>query len=115
MEGQDGQSSRRSLGFLIARALCFYAVPASVTERPDSLLSTHEAPTIDVHHTPGHDGGPPWTRHKQSRDEWRRPRQVDREYYGSYSERRTVCRTTYRTYFDDYSGEYVCRSIRVCD
>ena len=66
-----------------------------------------------VHHKPGHHGGQPWLQRNQTRDEWRE----DRWDYGGYYGRDrpyTVCRTTYRTYFDPYTGEYVERPVRVC-
>jgi hypothetical protein len=111
----EGKSSMRALGLLIASALCCGAVTASA----GPLVSTHvqgsQGVLTDVHHKPGHYGGPPWTRGNRDRDEWRASRRDDREFSSRYSERRSSCRTVYRTYFDDYSGEYVRRSARVCD
>lgn len=104
----------RATGALIAGALCLWAGAASATSFGSSLLSEPGAPLIGVHHKPGHAGGPPWMRGRQG-GEWR----AERRYGGAYStrtfERRTVCRTVYRSYYDAYTGEYVRRSVRVCD
>ena len=104
---------RFSLLMAVAAAgFCANAAIASPLFANESSLSA-EAPLIGVHHKPGHHGGPPWMQRNQTRDEWRE----DRWDYGGYYGRDrpyTVCRTTYRTYFDPYTGEYVQRPVRVC-
>ena len=96
----------RALGILVAGTLCLGAVTASAAPLGAQLLPEREAPLVQIHHKPGHKGGPPWAR----RDSWN-----DRGYATRTTERRTYCRTTLRTYYDDYMGEYVRRSVRVCD
>lgn len=70
------------------------------------------SPALAIHHKPGHQGGPPWMRG--------RPREMesfedDRRYYEARPRyRRQVCRTSYRTVFDRYSGEYISRPFRSC-
>ena len=105
----------RFLGFVIASVLCCCAATASAGPLVSSNLQDDPGVLIDVHHKPGHHGGPPWMRGNRDRDEWHAGRRYDREFSSRYSERRSSCRTVYRTYFDDYSGEYVRRSARVCD
>ena len=76
-----------------------------------------------VHHKPGHHGGPPWARRNQERDDWRYSR--GREYwryarerddwrYTRAPERVPICRTTYRTEFDPFEGDYVSRPVQIC-
>lgn len=96
----------RVLGILVAGLSCVGAVNASAAPIGAQLLPEHEAPVVQIHHKPGHKGGPPWTR----QGNWN-----DRGYATRSIERRTYCRTTLRTYYDDYRGEYVRRSVRVCD
>jgi len=104
----------RAAGVLFASALCLYTGAASAASFGSSLLLEPGTPLIEVHHKPGHAGGPPWMRGRQDRDEWRESRDYDRGYSSRYSERRTTCRTVYRSYYDAYAGEYVRRSARVC-
>lgn len=105
----------RTAGIVIASALCFCAGTALAAPLANNLLSESGDPLVEIHHKPGHAGGPPWMRGRQGRDEWRGSRGYDRGYSSRYIERRTACRTVYRTYFDAYSGEYVRRSARICD
>jgi len=95
----------RALGILAAGALCFGVATASAAPFGGQLLSEHEAPLVQIHHKPGHRGGPPWTRQSNR----------NRGYATRTIERRTFCRTTLRTYYDEFTGEYVRRSVRVCD
>jgi hypothetical protein len=111
----NGKSSMRTFGFLIAGAVCCGAVTASAGPLADTSVQDDPGVLIDVHHKPGHHGGPPWMRDNRDSGEWRASRRYDREFPSQYGERRSSCRTVYRTYFDDYSGEYVRRSARVCD
>jgi hypothetical protein len=105
----------RATGVLFASALCLCAGAALATPLAKGVLSAPGTPLIEVHHKPGHAGGPPWMRGRQDRNEGRADRQYDRGYSNHYSERRTACRTVYRSYYDAYAGEYLRRSARVCD
>jgi len=100
---------------LIAGALCWGIAPVAAAPLTIQLLAAEGLPLIAIHHKPGHEGGPPWKRHKEGRYEEREYRQYDQHYSTRYSAPRSVCRTTERTSFDDYTGEYVRRSVRVCD
>jgi hypothetical protein len=75
------------------------------------------APAFLVHHKPGHHGGPPWARgrerHSDSFEDGRR--YDERRYYEARPRyQRQVCRTSYRTVFDRYTGEYISRPFRTC-
>ena len=72
-----------------------------------SLPDAGAVEAIPIHHKPGHHGGPPWLRGDRDRGDWRDGRYDERSY--------TVCRNTYRTYYDPYYGEYVRRRVRICD
>jgi hypothetical protein len=100
---------------LIAGALWWGIAPAAAASFSGQPLAAEGLPLIAIHHKPGHEGGPPWKRHKQGRYEEREYRQYDQRYSTRYNAPRSVCRTTERTYFDDYTGEHVRRSVRVCD
>jgi len=96
----------RALGILVAGAMCYGAASASAAPFGGQSLSATDVPLVQIHHKPGHKGGPPWAR-KGNRN--------TRGYATRIIERREVCRTTLRTYYDDYTGEYIRRSVRVCD
>lgn len=104
----------RVTAFLIASGLCVCAAAASAGQIAGHEMTT-EAPLVHVHHKPGHAGGPPWTRRNQSRDDWRAERRYERGFSNSYTERRPACRTVYRTYLDEFTGDYIRRPVRVCD
>lgn len=107
----------RVLVLQVGIALCFSAATASANPLMPSGGSQlmQGTPLVDVHHKPGHGGGPPWKRKNHSQDDWRAGHHYERDFSSTYvEERRTPCRTTYRSYFDDYTGEYVRRSVRVC-
>lgn len=91
---------------LVAGALCAGAVTASAAPMGAQLPPEHETPLVQIHHKPGHKGGPPWAR-QDSRS--------SRGYATRTMERRTICRTTLRTYYDEYIGQYVRRSVRTCE
>lgn len=80
-----------------------------------------------VHHKPGHQGGPPWTRGRGRGDDRGYDRGFDRgdyrgfergERYG-FSERTetrrvTRCVTRYEERYDRYRDAYVRRPVEVC-
>ena len=63
------------------------------------------APAFErIHHKPGHQGGPPWTR---GRDD-------DRRSYTPERVTRRVCETRMQRVYDPYEDEYVRRETQVC-
>ena len=94
------------LRILIASALVLGATTAwgSPMVR-NSPVDAATARVTEIHHKPGHRGGPPWARQRERQPEilYERP-----------GTRRQFCRTTYETVFDRYAGEYVNRPVRSC-
>lgn len=67
-----------------------------------------------VHHKPGHEGGPPWTRGRNARgydDDAPRGYRSSR-YDDGYGRR---CTTQIRRSTDPYTGDRVTREVRICD
>ncbi|MBJ6127869.1 hypothetical protein [Microvirga splendida] len=100
----------RRFTIILAGILCASAGAASAGPRMEGPIAA-PAPLVEIHHKPGHKGGPPWMRKNQSRDAWRAETQTRR----TYTERRSDCRTTTRTEYDSYTDEYIRRTVRVCD
>lgn len=64
------------------------------------------APGVEnIHHKPGHRGGPPWTRQGLERRDWVESRPAYR---------RQTCETTLRQDYDPYTGSPVTRRVRTC-
>lgn len=111
---------------LVGAALCLAATAAEARPVGTPISGFAEAPVEQVHHKPGHRGGPPWTRER------RRPDRFDegqayggRGYEGrgygspygdSYRSRVVVerCVTRYEERYDPYRDAYVRRPVRVC-
>ena len=99
----------RSAVLIMAGALMLPTAPLLANPLPRAawLPDAGAVEAIPIHHKPGHHGGPPWLRGGRDRGDWRDGRYDERTY--------TVCRNTYRTYYDPYYGEYVRRRVRICD
>jgi hypothetical protein len=101
------------LPIVLFAALALGTVEASAS--PLGAAAGSAAPpnplAIEIHHKPGHQGGPPWTRGRQHQME---SFGDDRVYEARPRYRREVCRTSYRTVFDRYTGEYVRRPVQIC-
>lgn len=98
---------------LVAASLALATLPAiamPVPSGPADAVDRSASPATLVHHKPGHHGGPPWARGRE------RERDVyeDEAYEARPLYRRRICRTTYRTVYDRYTGDYVSRPVRVC-
>ena len=98
---------------LLAAAMALTTGAASAS--PLRFVAGAAAPldplAIEIHHKPGHQGGPPWMRDRERQME---PFEEDGGYEARPRYRREVCRTSYRTVFDRYTGEYVRRPVRSC-
>jgi len=103
---------RKILGILAAAGLVTLGARAAASASPvaDAGALLAPSPAVMIHHKPGHHGGPPWMRGRQREDyeDQGRPYETRPRYT------REVCRTSYRTVFDRYSGEYISRPVRTC-
>jgi len=101
------------LRIVLFAALALGAVDASASPLgPAAEAAGSPNPlAIEIHHKPGHQGGPPWMRGRQHEVE---SFEDDRVYEERPRYRRQVCRTSYRTVFDRYTGEYVRRPVQSC-
>jgi hypothetical protein len=92
--------------FLVAGAIALLATGAAANPLVTSATSVDAtAPALEqIHHKPGHQGGPPWAR---GRDDGRRSYTPERVT-------RRVCETRMQRVYDPYEDEYVRRETQVC-
>lgn len=97
----------------LALAASLLAVPALAGPLPGPGPSL-EAGAVLVHHKPGHQGGPPWTRGRNADRGTRAYDDVPRGYASrGYDARR--CTTEIRRRYDPYTDTTVTRRVNVCD
>lgn len=92
--------------FLVAGAVALIATGAAANPLLTSAAGVDAtAPAFErIHHKPGHQGGPPWTRGRDN----------DRRSYTPERVTRRVCETRMQRVYDPYEDEYVRRETQVC-
>jgi len=97
---------------LALAALTSLAAAAQASPLVSADPSAAAPAAVHVHHKPGHQGGPPWTRGRERGYDDRR----SRAYEERYEERRVSrCVTRYEERYDPYRDAYVRRPVRLCD
>ncbi|KAA2235702.1 hypothetical protein [Salinarimonas soli] len=97
------------IAMLAAAALGLTAGAALATPLAGDRGLGGTPPAQTVHHKPGHEGGPPWTRGRSGYE-----RGYEEERYIERRPRVTRCVTRYRERYDAYRGVYVRRPVEVC-